>query len=213
MFIIHSFFVSQIIDSFHTFFILKLTYYLETTIFIITGKFKLLTTYIIVHHSTYPILIWYALVAAPGGHAIFFIFVNLLTHFLYMSHQLIVLPFPRLKQPWSRSFLIWLHIIQFTLMMAHGAQLLLDNFCNFPIKITYISIVWGAFIIGLYIVDWCQNLCAEDKKVNNQKSKNVYILNWETQKKWNDIQVKTWKRKFHSFSSFLRYKWTFSMQK
>lgn len=147
-----------------------------------------------VHHATYPILIWYALVAAPGGHAIFFMFVNLISHVLIMCQQVKVLTFPSLKQPWSKSTtLIWLSIIQFSAIFVHGVQLMFDNSCNFPIRITYVSVAWGVLIIGLFVNHCNRKLSTTDKKKIDQttilKKTDFDIFNWQQLEGKSDTQL------------------------
>lgn len=165
----------------HAFLLLKLSYYLETTFFIITGRFNLMTSYIITHHSTYPMLIWYALATAPGGHGVFFVSVNLFTHFVYFSQRLIFLPFPQLRKSWSQKVFVWLHITQFSVILIHGSQLVVNNYCNYPIGVTYVALVWGCLMIGMYATHWIQRIIPNtDKNQQNQhhSSKLIMMENW-----------------------------------
>lgn len=175
----------QIIETFHTFFLLKLSYYLETIFFTLTGRFELMTSYIIAHHATYPLLLWYALAIAPGGHGVFFIAVNLTTHLIYFSQRLIMLPFPSMNRSWTQKFFIWLHVVQFGVILLHGCQLLFNNFCNYPIEVTYCAVVWGLVMIGMYGANWLNRTTKESRHKSDK-------INWLW---WRREESRIWKKK------------------
>lgn len=135
--------------------ILKLSFYLETIFFTLGGNFHLVTNYIIAHHTTYPAMIWYAISLAPGGQSICQAVINLTTHLILLPLFIAIMLFPSLKFSWSKQFFVWVHIVQFTLMLIHGLQSLYDNSCNFSMKVAWVSYAWGSIMIGLYLFNWC----------------------------------------------------------
>lgn len=58
---------------FHELLIVKLTYMLETIIFLLGKKENLASKYHIFHHSTIPICVWLIANYVPGGHTVFMV--------------------------------------------------------------------------------------------------------------------------------------------
>lgn len=141
-------------DSQYLYFWIKLFFLCETFIAIFSRKFEIVTAYQLFHHSTLPLLVWYATNFMPGGNSLFFGLVNLSSHALIKFYQVTTVLIPSLKQPWSRKFFMFAHIIQFTLIALHGSQLIFDNYCNYPTDLLYILFGWGVIIYVLYCKAW-----------------------------------------------------------
>lgn len=62
----------QIAVTIYAFFLVKLTYMLETVVFMLGKKYSLASKYHVFHHATLPILVWMTANYTPGGHAVFF---------------------------------------------------------------------------------------------------------------------------------------------
>lgn len=156
-------------------FLLKLSFYFETILFTLGGKFNLMTTYIVTHHTTYPILLFYGFSFAPGGQSLFFVVVNLTAHLILLPYLAFILLFPTLKPSWSRQFFVWLHIVQFFVMLFHGLQLLYDNSCHFPMKVACVTYLWGLIMIGTYFGDWCRKKPDSNIKTDQKKIEPILI--------------------------------------
>lgn len=162
----------QIVDTCYAFLLLKLTYTLETVVFMLGKKFVLVTKYHVFHHATLPLLIWMGVNYVPGGHATFFAFVNSLTHMILFSYFTVVTAFPALKDyvTWWRSAFNWLHvsgfknffqiviklyifqIVQFAILILHGGQLFFWNPCNFEANFIVIAaIIYALCLTALYL--------------------------------------------------------------
>lgn len=103
--------------------ILKMCYFFETTLSSLNGQFKLVNTYIVVHHATFPLVVWCATAYAPGGNSLVFGITNLLVHIIILSYVIATILFPSVKPPWSKKFFTWLQIFQFAITQLHGLQI------------------------------------------------------------------------------------------
>lgn len=144
----------QIVDIQHTYFLLKFLYFAETIIFTFSGKNELVTSYIVFHHSTMPLMLWWFTNFMPGGHSLFFGVVNLSSHVLLMVYHTSTTLFPSLKRSWGRSYIMWVHIVQFSLIILHWSQLAFANYCDYPTQMLYIGLGWGFSIYLLYCRAW-----------------------------------------------------------
>lgn len=96
----------------YAFLLVKLTYMLETVVFMLGKKYNLVSIYHVFHHSTLPILIWLGVNYYPGGHATFLIMANSIAHSLLFGYFVIVTAFPKLKKyvTWWKSAFNYLHV-------------------------------------------------------------------------------------------------------
>lgn len=78
----------------------KLTYYLEIVIFILRKKEKLVTPYMIFHHSTFPIIVWLGVNFAPGGHTMFVGVSNTFFHVILFGIIIAGTLWPHIKGTW-----------------------------------------------------------------------------------------------------------------
>lgn len=102
----------QIVDFCYFFLLVKLTYMLETVVFMWGKKYALASKYHVFHHATLPILIWLGVNYFPGGQSTFFALINSITHMIVLGYFVIVTAFPVLKQytTWWKSAFNWLHV-------------------------------------------------------------------------------------------------------
>lgn len=96
----------------YSFLFVKLTYMLETVVFMLGKKYTLVSKYHVTHHSTLPIFVWLGVNYFPGGHATFFVLANSLTHIFLFGYFVIVTASPGLKKytTWWKSAFNWLHV-------------------------------------------------------------------------------------------------------
>lgn len=102
----------QVVNHCYAFLIVKLTYMLETVVFVLGKKTVLVSRYHVFHHATLPLLIWLGVNYFPGGHVTFFALVNSITHMILLAYFVIVTAFPDLKEhtKWWKSTFNWLHV-------------------------------------------------------------------------------------------------------
>lgn len=165
----------QIVDFVYTFLVIKLTYMLETVVFVLGKKETLVSKYHVFHHATLPLLIWAPANYFPGGHITFFGLINSITHIIVLGYFIVVTAFPKLKKytTWWRSVFNWLHvrkafhykivkfvlkfilqIAQFSILIVHGAQVFFSNPCGVPLFIMYPAVAYGFGLLALYVCSW-----------------------------------------------------------
>lgn len=164
----------QIAGHCYGFFLVKLTYMLETVVFMLGKKYSLVSKYHVFHHATLPILVWVVANFMPGGQATFFALVNSFVHVIVLGYFVTVTAFPHLKQymTWWKSAFNWLHVRlmasyrsclmernyfqigQFTIVIIHAAQLIFWNTCDYPMLLIYTIVVFGTTIFALYMASW-----------------------------------------------------------
>lgn len=96
----------------YSFLFVKLTYMLETVVFMLGKKYTLVSKYHVTHHSTLPLFVWLGVNYFPGGHATFFVLANSFTHIFLFGYFVIVTASPGLKKytTWWKSAFNWLHV-------------------------------------------------------------------------------------------------------
>lgn len=139
------------IDANYKLLILKLSYFMETFVFIIGGKFHLITVYIVFHHTTLPLCVWLSLNYNPGGPFLLVAVINLVTHLILMAYLITTQLWPSLKNSWTKSVVVKAHIVQFSIMLLYGCYLFVDNPCKYPMSLIYFAFVWGAVTCFLYV--------------------------------------------------------------
>lgn len=129
--------------------VVKLTYMLETVVFMLGKKYTLVSKYHVFHHATLPLLVWAPVNYFPGGnyhltfswltmnfmvkfpigHVTFFVLINSITHILVLGYFVVVTAFPGLKKytTWWKSAFNWLHV-----SWANFMGLLIEDVITFP---------------------------------------------------------------------------------
>lgn len=144
----------QIIETQYQWFLLKSTYPVESVILYLGGQFQIVFFYIIYHHATLPLLAWIALKFYPGGHSVFFVFANSLTHSIMFSFLFFMNIFPKLKEFNWQAFLSGLNIAQMIAILIHGCQLFFYNPCDYPMLLVWIFAIWGISILIVFLLTW-----------------------------------------------------------
>ena len=83
----------QAVDGSHLFLLSKFFYIFESVLLGLRKKDTLTVKYLLVHHSSYPLVIWAITNYFPGGHATFAGFINSLTHMLSFAYRLLFVHF------------------------------------------------------------------------------------------------------------------------
>lgn len=145
----------QLIHTHHQLILFKLTHYLETTIFIIGGRFQRVHLYISFHHATLPVILWIGLNYFPaGGHSLFFMFTNLIAHSIMFGLLSLIAINPKLRKLNWKSVISWINVVQMVAIFLHGCQLFLSNSCNFPMILVWIASIWGISIMVAFLLTW-----------------------------------------------------------
>ena len=77
----------------HEFVISKFIYTIQSFIVILSKRTDEYTTYVWIHHSVFPLLLWTCVNYYPGGHTLFIHYINASEHFCQMSVQMVYLIF------------------------------------------------------------------------------------------------------------------------
>lgn len=95
----------------HEFVITKFIYTIQSFIVILSKRSDEYTTYVWIHHSVFPLLLWTCVNYYPGGHTLFIHYINALEHFSQMSIQLVYLIFSlRSMRQYLKPIYIFMHV-------------------------------------------------------------------------------------------------------
>lgn len=93
--------------------ILKFLYTLQSFVFVVSKKNSPVATYLLVHHTIFPIMLWMAANFYPGGHSTFIGFINSFVHFSVTGMRILTVAFPNLNiGKKQKSLDIGLHVSQ-----------------------------------------------------------------------------------------------------
>ena len=79
----------QAVDASHLFLVSKFIYIFESIFVGLRKNYSYRATYLLIHHSTFPFVIWAIVNYFPGGHATFAGFANSLIHMLLFGYRLL----------------------------------------------------------------------------------------------------------------------------
>lgn len=149
---------------------------METVVFLLGKKDFLASRYHLFHHGTLPPLFWIASRYYPGYNTTLFILVNSISHILILGYFVFIALFPKWKKMtlWWRSAFNWIHvrilkicspqkqdffqlffkIVQFSVILIHGFNLLFHTCDDVPPILVYTAILWGVSIFIVYSVSW-----------------------------------------------------------
>lgn len=77
----------------YQFVITKFVYTLQSVVFVVSKKKSPVATYLLIHHTIFPLMLWLGVNFYPGGHITFVGFVNSFVHFTVTGMRLIGLVF------------------------------------------------------------------------------------------------------------------------
>ncbi|KAL7015675.1 hypothetical protein ACKWTF_016591 [Chironomus riparius] len=117
----------------HEFVISKFIYTVQSFIVVLSKRTDEYTTYVWIHHSVFPLMLWTCVNYYPGGHTLFIHYINASEHFCQMSVQMVYLIFSlKSMRKYLKMIYTFMHIIQFLLIMWHSSQLYFLNDCRIP---------------------------------------------------------------------------------
>ncbi|KAL7013694.1 hypothetical protein ACKWTF_015532 [Chironomus riparius] len=129
------------VDASHLFLLSKFFYIFESVLLGLRKKETLTAKYLLVHHSSYPLVIWAITNYFPGGHATFAGFINSLTHMLSFAYRLLFVHF----FPNTRLY-------DFRRIYGLGLFLFFWNDCDFPMAYAYLVSAYVTIISTLLII-------------------------------------------------------------
>lgn len=100
------------VELVYALFLIKISYMLETVVFLLGKKNFLASRYHVFHHSTLPLCVWIAVRYYPGYNASFLILINAIAHMILLGYFVFVALFPELKEKtlWWKSAFNWIHV-------------------------------------------------------------------------------------------------------
>ena len=129
----------------HEFLISKFLYMLQSVVFIICKKESPYATYLLCHHTLFPIMLWFGINFYPGGHATFIGLINSFVNFNATVLRFMAIKYPKTGfRTYQRLFHILLNVstkglfgYYVALREGGGVKILLHlilNFSNFLTK-------------------------------------------------------------------------------
>lgn len=93
----------------YAFLLTKYLYVIHHVPFVLSKKKSPLINYLLVHHVSFPIMVWVIINFYPGGHTTFAGFINATTHVMLFGMKFVVIMFPSVKL-WRRHFHLAVHV-------------------------------------------------------------------------------------------------------
>lgn len=91
------------------FLITRFVYMFHSLPFVLSKRKSSLADYLLVHHATFPLMVWSFVNYYPGGHVAFGGFINSLTHVGLIGMKFVILYLPEVKH-FRRPVHFWLHV-------------------------------------------------------------------------------------------------------
>lgn len=89
----------------------KFLYTLQSVVFVASKRTSPVATYLLIHHTIFPLLIWVGANYYPGGHVTFVGFINSIVHFSVTAMRLICYFFPKcFLRDYRKSIDVGLHV-------------------------------------------------------------------------------------------------------
>ncbi|KAL7027814.1 hypothetical protein ACKWTF_005604 [Chironomus riparius] len=133
----------------HEFTVSVFIYTLQSVVFVMCKKSTPVATYLLIHHTIFPIMLWTGANFYPGGHGTFAGFINAIVHFSVTAMRIITTIFPKSDLKKYRKMIdVNLHIFQFLVIIAHASQLFFQPNCDVPAGFGVCEII-GALIIAV----------------------------------------------------------------
>lgn len=127
--------------------------------------------YLVIHHSTLPVVVWFGVNYLPGGNGTFPMFVLSIVASIYTTYIVVVLVFPswKSKLTWWEAIVnpiqvkrkiiaekchfyrLIFQIAQVFIIIAHGIQPLFYNPCNFSLALIYFCLVYAVLLVTLFV--------------------------------------------------------------
>ncbi|KAG5667628.1 hypothetical protein PVAND_015602 [Polypedilum vanderplanki] len=144
----------ELVYCVYMFMLSKFFFTFESILAGLKKNMEMTETYLLIHHTSLPLLIWSIINYYPGGHATFVGFINSFCHTIMYAYRIIfchIIPESKLyKKRQSITFCIF--VLQFIGIFFHTFQLFIWNECNFPIAYAYLIGVYVTFITILSLV-------------------------------------------------------------
>lgn len=93
----------------YSFLLTKYIYVMHHLPYVLSKRKSPLINYLLVHHVTFPIMVWTIINFYPGGHVTFAGFINAATHVMLFGMKFVVIIFPSVKS-WRRQFHFGVHV-------------------------------------------------------------------------------------------------------
>ncbi|XP_070497885.1 very long chain fatty acid elongase 7-like [Chironomus tepperi] len=133
----------------HEFVVSVFIYTLQSVVLVMCKKSNPVATYLLIHHTIFPIMLWVGANFYPGGHGTFAGFINAFTHFHTSGMRVVTTIFPKSSlNKYRKSIDVKLHIFQFLIVFVHAALILFQPNCSVPVGIAYWEMI-GALVIAV----------------------------------------------------------------
>lgn len=123
--------------------------FLDSIFFVCRKKFDHLSVLHIAHHTSVPIIVWFAGKFEPTPLVVFAGYINLPIHvIMYTYYGLSTFPSLR-KYLWWKKYITSIQIAQFCIDLAHSLQIVYLPNCKYP-TMTYIQVAFSMSFLYLF---------------------------------------------------------------
>ncbi|XP_074601824.1 very long chain fatty acid elongase 7-like [Brevipalpus obovatus] len=114
------------------FYIIKLTEFMDTIFAVLRKKQSQVSNLHVLHHGSLPISVWIGMKFVPGGHGIFFGWLNCCVHVVMYSYYALSAMGPSVqKYLWWKKYLTMLQLAHFVAIILHQSQVFFNG-CEYP---------------------------------------------------------------------------------
>lgn len=156
------------VQSSHLYLMSKFVYIFESVLLGFRKNYSYMESYLLVHHTLYPLTIWSVVNYLPGGHAIFLGFINSFAHTVLFGYQLFANNFLLEKKLYRHTGVVskFLLIFQCVFLFPHAIQLFFKNDCSFSLQYPITVLISAATSASIAIILVVKN-CLESHKEKN----------------------------------------------
>ncbi|XP_065155675.1 very long chain fatty acid elongase AAEL008004-like [Atheta coriaria] len=116
----------------YMYYLSKFTEFIDTLFFVLRKKNDQISTLHVIHHGIMPMSVWFGVKFTPGGHSMFFGFLNTFVHIVMYTYYMLSACGPSVqKYLWWKKYLTTMQMVQFVAIVVHAFQLLFID-CNYP---------------------------------------------------------------------------------
>ncbi|KAH6935031.1 hypothetical protein HPB50_002986 [Hyalomma asiaticum] len=125
--------------------------FLDTVFFVLRKKFNQITHLHVIHHVMVTLNVWFWILFAPEGQAVFGLALNCFVHVVMYTYYLLANMGPSMrKYLWWKKYLTTLQIVQFVVIVVHmSIPLFVD--CGFPRYLIYMAVAQTLIVLALFL--------------------------------------------------------------
>lgn len=136
--------------------------FFDSIFFVLRKKYEHLNLLHVCHHSSVPIIFWFAVKYSPQPIVIFAGYINLPVHMIMYSYYCLSTFESMRKYLWWKKYITTVQIGQFVIDIIHSLHPVYLPQCNYP-TMTYVQIGFSIFFLYLFCSFFSRRYKGDDK--------------------------------------------------